>query len=125
MKVRYRETGKTDHVELGDDGFLVAFGDPFLDASEDLEAYFIGPDTFKDWDLVEATPDVLYFRLLSTFLYAGYNRCRGFFTTRFFSGVRSCPPVCVSKRSKPAVCCPTSSSGTPLTVATGRYARPS
>jgi hypothetical protein len=57
MKVRYRETGKTDHVELGDDGQLVGFGDPFQDAPDDPEPYTIGPDTFEDSQLFEATDD--------------------------------------------------------------------
>jgi hypothetical protein len=58
MRVRYREAGKTDHVELGDDGQLVGFGDPFPDASDDPEPYTIGPDTFNDdWDLLEASND--------------------------------------------------------------------
>jgi hypothetical protein len=43
-------------VELGDDGQLVGFGDPF-GLGDSLEAYTIGPDTFDDWQLVEATDD--------------------------------------------------------------------
>jgi hypothetical protein len=56
LRVRYRETGKTDQVELGDDGQLVGFGDPF-GLGDSLEAYTIGPDTFDDWGLIEATDD--------------------------------------------------------------------
>jgi hypothetical protein len=68
MKVRYKETGKTDdHVELGDDGQLVGFGDPFQAVKRWCTPwargvksgllYFITPDTFDDWQLVEATDD--------------------------------------------------------------------
>jgi hypothetical protein len=67
MKVRYRETGKTDVVEFRRDEVqgpvLVGRGDPFwLDHDAMLmpppdDAYSIGPDTFEDWELIEASFD--------------------------------------------------------------------
>jgi hypothetical protein len=63
VRVRYRETGKTDDVELRQDAtlgpVLVGRRNPcFLedDALPDPDQpYFIGPDDFDDWELVEAT----------------------------------------------------------------------
>jgi hypothetical protein len=66
MQVRYRKTGKTDHVEFGDDGHgqlvLVGFADPYYLEEDGLpdpdEPYSIGPDKFAgDWELVEASDD--------------------------------------------------------------------
>jgi hypothetical protein len=59
VKVRYRETGKSDHVEFdeGNEGLvLVGFGNPcHLDP---IAPYFVGPATFgDDWELLSATDD--------------------------------------------------------------------
>ena len=72
MQVRYRETGKTDQVELrhdvGEGPVLVGRGNPFwmvgcripfyleIDAVPDPDdEYFIWPETFDEWEIVEAT----------------------------------------------------------------------
>jgi hypothetical protein len=73
MKVRYRETGKTDEVEFRDDEVqgpvLVGRGNPFWIIGADSphlmmaavpepdDEYFIGPDTFDEWEIVEATDE--------------------------------------------------------------------
>ena len=65
MRIRYRETGRTDDVESRDDPvqgpILVGRGDPcYLDHEampSPTDAYHIGPDTFEDWELVEATEE--------------------------------------------------------------------
>ena len=60
MRIRYRETDKTDHVELRHDEVqgpvLVGRGNPFeldWDAVPDPDdEYFIGPDTFDEWEIL-------------------------------------------------------------------------
>jgi hypothetical protein len=63
MQVRYRETGKTDEVEFRynpvDGIVLVGRGNPF-DLEDDAvpgpaKPYRIAPDTFEDWEVVEAS----------------------------------------------------------------------
>jgi hypothetical protein len=65
MKIRYGETDKTDYGEFRYDEvqgpILVGRGDPFwLDHDAMLmpapdDEYSIGPDTFEDWELIEAS----------------------------------------------------------------------
>jgi hypothetical protein len=73
MKIRYRETDKTDEVESRYDEIqgpvLVGHGNPFWIVGSDSphlmfealpdpdDEYTIGPDTVEDWELVEATDE--------------------------------------------------------------------
>jgi hypothetical protein len=57
MRIRYRETGKTDDVELCHvvGPVLVGRGNPcYLEDLPD-QPHFITPDTFGDWELVSAS----------------------------------------------------------------------